>query len=468
MDNYINDDFLLETETSKVLYHNYAEGMPIFDFHGHLSSQAIVEDAHFRSITELWLDRGEYQWRAMRANGILEKYVTGEASDWEKFSKWAETVPSLFRSTLYQWLHLELKRVFGVSKVLNPDTAKEIYDQCNEIIADKHFSARNILKKFKVDVVCTANDMTDTLVWHKQSRKEKGTDLRMLPTWKPDRLFEMDNPKKFNHYIEELSASSDIVIRTYGSLLEALRSRHAYFHSQGCRMSDVSIDGFYVADYTSLDVDEAFMKIISGKMLDADEQNSLKAALLIDLCEMDYKAGWVQQYHIGVQPDLNSTMFKLLGRHRGFDGMNDRPVGVAMGKFFNRVYERGLMCRTVVYNLNPKDFDMFAVVLGCFQDGSFPGKLQLGSAWWYLNNERGIRMQLDALSHNGLLSRFIGTATDSHCFLSYVRHEYFRRVLCKIIGRDVERGELPACELERIGQMISSISYTNAKKYFNF
>ena len=463
---YIDDEFLLESPFASRLYHNHAEKMPIMDYHAHLSPQKIVTDYQFKSLTELWLQPGEYKWRAMRANGIAEKFVTGSVSDWDRFQKWAETVPRLFRNPLYHWTHLELKRVFGIDKVLNPETAREIYDECNAKLQLPEYSMRNLIKRFNVKAICTANDMTDELTYHREWNAEK-RDFEMFPTWKPDRIFELENVEKFNRYIDQLSDASDIVIRTYGSLLEALWKRHSYFHSQGCRLSDISIDTFYVEDYTSLEVNEIFLKIVNGKPLLPVEQNKLKASLLMDLCEMDYKVGWVQQYHIGVQTDINTTMYKQLGRHSGFDGMNDKNVGVAMSKFFDRVYSRGLLSHTIVYNLNAKDFEMFAVILGCFQDGTYPGKLQLGPAWWYLNNDQGMQRQLDALSSHGLLSRFVGMATDSHCVLSYCRHEYFRRFLCNLIADELNRGRLPESEMERIGQMIEDICYNNARNFFN-
>ena len=465
-DTYISEDFLLDSEYARRLYHEHAESMPVLDYHSHLDADKIVNDYRFSSIAELWLKPGEYKWRAMRADGIPEKYVTGPVSDWERFCKWSQTVSHLFRNPLYHWTHLELKRVLGIDKTLNPDTAREIFDECNEKLQSPEYSMQNLIRRFNVKAVCTANDMTDSLVSHKKWRQE-ARDFKMYPTWKPDRLFDMDNPVRFNRYIEHLSDASDVVIRTYGNLREALKKRHSYFHALGCRMSDVSIDCFYVEEYTALDIDEIFTRIISGKKLLPQEQSKLTACLLMDLCELDYKTGWTQQYHIGVQKDINTTMFKLLGHHSGFDGMNDRNVGVAMGKFFNRVFERGLLCRTIVYNLNAKDFEMFAVILGCFQDGSYPGKLQLGSAWWYLNNEQGIRRQLDALSSHGLLSHFVGMATDSHCVLSYSRHEYFRRFLCNMLGEDLEKGRLPKSEIKRLGEMVENICYNNARNFLN-
>lgn len=466
MEPFIGKDFLLYTSTAKALYHEHAEGLPIVDYHTHLDPQKIAEDYQFKSITELWLYHSPYRWRAMRTNGISEKYITGAATDWEKFQKWAQTMPYLFRNPLYHWAQLELKRVFGIDKLLSPDTAKEIFDTCGEMLKLPEFSACGMLKHFGVELVCTANDMTDSLVYHKQIRKSK-QPCKVMPTWKPDRLFELDDPAKFDHYIEELSEVSDIIIRTYAELIEALRRRHAYFHSQGCRVSDVSIDSFYVDDYAAPDVDEIFQKIIFGKKLTANEIVTLKASLLMELCELDYKAGWTQQYHIGGLVDVNTTMFKLLGRHTGFDACNDSGMAVTMGRFFNRIFERGLLCRTIVYNLNPKDFEMFAVMMGCFQDGSIPEKIQLGPAWWYLNDERGIRLHLDVLSHQSLLSRFIGMVTDSHSFISFPRHEYFRRILCNVIGEDIENGKIPASEINRIGRMVEDICYNNAKRYFN-
>lgn len=463
---YIGEDFLLESEWAKHLYHDHAAKMPILDYHSHLDPNKIVNDYHYSSITELWLKPGEYKWRAMRADGIPEKYVTGAVSDWERFYRWSQTVSHLFRNPLYYWVHLELKRVFGIDKTLNPDSAREIFDECNEKLQSPEYSMQSLIRRFNVKAICTANDMTDSLAYHIQWKKDVH-DFKLYPTWKPDRLFDMDDPVRFNRYIEQLSDASDVVIRTYGNLRMALKNRHSYFHSVGCRMSDVSIDCFYVEEYTSLDIDEIFMKIISGKKLQLHEQNKLKASILMDLCELDYKTGWIQQYHIGVQKDINTTMFKLLGHHSGFDGMNDRNVGVTMGKFFNRVFERGLLCRTIVYNLNSKDFEMFAVILGCFQDGSYPCKLQLGSAWWYLNNDQGIRRQLDALSSHSLLSHFVGMATDSHCVLSYSRHEYFRRFLCNMLGEDLTKGRLPKSEIARLGSMVEDICYNNARTFLN-
>ena len=467
MQPFIGPNFLLDTPIAQRLYHDYAEGQPIIDYHSHLSPQKIAEDYHFRSITEIWLEADPLKWRAMRANGISEKYIPGEASDWEKFQKWAETLPYLFRNPLYHWAHLELQRVFGISTPLSPDTAEEIYKQCNDKLRQPEFSARSLIRRFNVKTICTSNDICDTLVYHKQMRKEH-EPFQMLATWKPDRLFMQDKPERFCHYIQELCESSDMIIRTFDELLEALRKRHAFFHSQGCRMSDVSLDTFYITDYTAPEVDEIFQKILYGHPLPPEEQTKLKAALLMALCELDYKAGWTQQYHIGSLKDVNTTMFKVLGRHTGFDAIDDQAQASAMGRYFNRVFERGLLCRTIVYNLNPRDFEMFAVMLGCFQDGSYPGKMQLGPAWWFMEQEDGIRRQINALSRQGLLSRFVGWATDSHCFLTYTRHEYFRRILCNLLGDDITRGLIPAYEESRVGQMIREICYGNAQRYFHF
>lgn len=465
----MDENFLLQTETAQKLYHEHAAKMPIIDYHCHLVPQMVADDHKFSSITELWLGGDHYKWRAMRSNGVPEKYCTGkDTSDWEKFEKWAETVPYTFRNPLYHWTHLELKTAFGITKLLKPETAREIFDECNDKLQnDPSFTARGLMKKYNVEIVCTTDDPVDDLRFHKQYAAENGF-TRMIPAWRPDKAMAVENPVNYKAYIEKLSEVSGVAISKFQDVIDALQKRHEFFAENGCKLSDHGIEEFYAEDYTNNEINEIFNKVYGGKELTKDEILKFKSCMLVKFAEMDSDAGWTQQFHYGAIRDNNTKMFNLLGPDTGFDSIGQFNTSKAMSKFFNRLASEDKLTKTIIYNLNPADNEMVATMLGNFQDGSCPGKIQWGSGWWFLDQKRGMENQMNTLSVLGLLSRFVGMLTDSRSFLSYPRHEYFRRTLCNLLGNDIENGEVPASEMERVQQMVEDISYNNAKNYFNF
>ncbi len=469
MKQFMDENFLLQTETAQKLYHEHAAKMPIIDYHCHLVPQMVADDHKFSSITELWLGGDHYKWRAMRSNGVPEKYCTGkDTSDWEKFEKWAETVPYTFRNPLYHWTHLELKTAFGITKLLKPETAREIFDECNDKLQnDPSFTARGLMKKYNVEIVCTTDDPVDDLRFHKQYAAENGF-TRMIPAWRPDKAMAVENPVNYKAYIEKLSEVSGVAISKFQDVIDALQKRHEFFAENGCKLSDHGIEEFYAEDYTDNEINEIFNKVYGGKELTKDEILKFKSCMLVKFAEMDSDAGWTQQFHYGAIRDNNTKMFNLLGPDTGFDSIGQFNTSKAMSKFFNRLASEDKLTKTIIYNLNPADNEMVATMLGNFQDGSCPGKIQWGSGWWFLDQKRGMENQMNTLSVLGLLSRFVGMLTDSRSFLSYPRHEYFRRTLCNLLGNDIENGEVPASEMERVQQMVEDISYNNAKNYFNF
>ena len=465
----MDENFLLQTETAQKLYHEHAAKMPIIDYHCHLVPQMVADDHKFSSITELWLGGDHYKWRAMRSNGVPEKYCTGkDTSDWEKFEKWAEAVPYTFRNPLYHWTHLELKTAFGITKLLKPETAREIFDECNDKLQnDPSFTARGLMKKYNVEIVCTTDDPVDDLRFHKQYAAENGF-TRMIPAWRPDKAMAVENPVNYKAYIEKLSEVSGVAISKFQDVIDALQKRHEFFAENGCKLSDHGIEEFYAEDYTDNEINEIFNKVYGGKELTKDEILKFKSCMLVKFAEMDSDAGWTQQFHYGAIRDNNTKMFNLLGPDTGFDSIGQFNTSKAMSKFFNRLASEDKLTKTIIYNLNPADNEMVATMLGNFQDGSCPGKIQWGSGWWFLDQEDGMRKQMNALSALGLFSRFVGMLTDSRSFISYPRHEYFRRILCDVLGKDVESGRLPASEMETIHRMVRDISYNNAKAYFDF
>lgn len=469
MKDFMDKDFLLQTETAQMLYHEHASKMPIIDYHCHLIPQMVADDHKFRSLTEIWLGGDHYKWRAMRSNGVAEKYCTGtDTTDWEKFEKWAETVPYTFRNPLYGWTHLELKTAFGINKVLNPNTAREIYDECTDKLQnDPTYTARGMMRRYNVETVCTTDDPVDTLEWHKKTR-ESGFEIKMIPAWRPDKAMAVENPQNFKTYIEKLSEVSGINISKFQDVIDALQKRHDFFAENGCKLSDHGIEEFYAEDYTDAEIDTIFNKVYGGTELTHDEILKFKSAMMVIFAEMDHASGWAQQFHYGAIRDNNTKMFNLLGPDTGFDSIGQFNTAKSMSKFLNRLATNDKLTKTIIYNLNPADNEVVATMLGNFQDGTCPGKIQWGSGWWFLDQKDGMEKQMNALSLLGLLSRFVGMLTDSRSFLSYPRHEYFRRVLCNLVGRDIENGEIPVSEMDRVKQMIEDISYYNAKNYFNF
>ena len=465
---FINDDFMLQGEAARQLYHGHAEKMPIIDYHCHLSPQEIAENKQFADITELWLGGDHYKWRAMRGNGVGEEYITGKGkSSWEKFQKWAETVPYAMRNPLYHWTHLELKRVFGIDKLLKPETAREIFEECNAKLATEEFRGQALIRKFNVDVVCTTDDPADDLRWHKMIAAHPfGT--KVLPAWRPDKAMAIENPKAYNAYLQKLGETVGKDIDSYADLQEVLQRRHNYFESMGCKLSDHGMDTFYAADYKPVEIEIIFKKVLLGKEPTPREIEKFRSAFLFDQAVMDAKSGWVQQFHVGPNRNNNSRMFAAAGPDTGFDAIDDKPIAAAGHKFFDRLDSAGALAKTVLYCLNPKDNEVMTAMAYTFNDGTFPGKMQFGSAWWFLDHEAGMRRQIETLSSLGLLSRFVGMLTDSRSFISYPRHEYFRRILCDTLGANIESGRLPASEMDFIGKMVEDISYNNAKNYFAF
>ena len=469
---FINDNFMLGNETARILYREHAAKMPIIDYHCHLIPKQIAENIQFRDITQLWLVDGHagdhYKWRAMRANGVPEEYITGGTkSSWEIFEKWAETIPYTMRNPLYHWTHLELSRVFGIDKLLSPKTAREIYEECNAKLATEEFRGQALIRKFNVEVVCTTDDPADDLRWHKMIA-EKPFGTKVLPAWRPDKAMAVEDPQSYKEYLKKLGEAADKNIDSYTDLIEALQKRHDFFESMGCKLSDHGMDTFYGADYTHLEIELIFKKVLLGKAPGPKEIEKFRSAFLHDMAVMDAESGWAQQFHVGPLRNNNSKMFKLIGPDTGFDAIGDLPVAAAGHRFFDRLASEDKLAKTILYCLNPKDNEVMMAMAYTFNDGTFPGKMQFGSAWWFLDQEDGMRKQINALSSQGLLSRFVGMLTDSRSFISYPRHEYFRRILCDVIGNDVENGNLPASELDFIGKMVEDISYNNAKNYFAF
>lgn len=468
MKHFIHEDFLLETDVAKELYHQHAAPQPIIDYHCHLDPAYIANDHQFDNLGELWLESDHYKWRAMRANGINERYCTGkETSDWEKFEKWAETVPYTMRNPLYHWTHLELKTAFNVDELLNPNSAKHIFDVCSEKLRKPEFSARGLMKHYNVEAICTTDDPIDSLEHHIALQKE-GFEIKVLPTWRPDKAMAVENATEYRAYVEKLSEVSGVEINCFSDLITALRNRHDFFASVGCKLSDHGMEEPYAEDYTQSEIDAIFNKVYGGKSLSKEEIVKFKSIMLHEGAIMDWEKGWTQQFHYGVIRNNNTRLFNKVGADTGFDSMGDFTVAKNMSRFLDKLDINNKLTKTIIYNLNPKDNDLIATMIGNFQDGSMAGKMQFGSGWWFLDQKTGMEAQLNSLSNLGLLSRFVGMLTDSRSFTSYPRHEYFRRILCNLIGNDVEKGLLPASEMEFIGKMVEDISYNNAKNFFNF
>ena len=464
---FINDDFMLTNDYARELYHQSAENQPIIDYHCHLVPKMIADNYQFADLTEVWLGGDHYKWRAMRGNGVPEEFITGKADGYAKFEKWAETVPYTMRNPLYHWTHLELSRVFGVDKILKPETAREIYDECSAKLQTPEFRGQELMKKFKVEVVCTTDDPADSLEFHQQI-KDNPFGVKVLPTWRPDKAMVVEKPQQYREYIQKLSDVSGVAINNYQDLLTALQKRQDFFYEMGCRISDHGLETFYAEDFTMEEVDLIFRNTLKGIQPTQEEVLKFKSAILLDFARMDHAKGWAQQFHIGAIRDNNTRMFNLLGPDTGYDAIHDVQCAAAGHKFFNTLALEDKLTKTILYNLNPKDNEVLATMAYTFNDGTCPGKMQLGSGWWFLDQEDGMRKQMNALSALGLLSRFVGMLTDSRSFLSYPRHEYFRRILCNLLGEDLKAGKLPVSEMDFLHQMVKGISYENAKNYFNF
>jgi glucuronate isomerase len=466
MKEFLDKNFILENKTAEKLYHEHAAKMPIIDYHCHLSPEDIANNRKFENMTKIWLDGDHYKWRAMRTNGVDEKYITGDADDFTKFQKWAETVPYTMRNPLYHWTHMELQRPFGVHKILNGDSAKEIYDSCTGLLKTDAFSCQGLLKQFKVEVVCTTDDPIDSLEHHKQIAKS-GLAVKVLPTFRPDKAMAAENQQTFNAYLDKLGEASNIDISDFNSLIDAIRTRHDFFAKMGGKLSDHGLEQIYAEDFYDHEVKAIFAKIRGGNELDHQEILKFKSAMLIHFGIMDDEKGWTQQFHLGAIRNNNSRMFKTLGPDTGFDSIGDFEMARPISKFLNKLDTENQLAKTILYNLNPRDNYLIGTMIGNFNDGSVVSKVNFGTGWWFLDQKEGMEMQMNALSNLGLLSRFLGMLTDSRSFLSYPRHDYFRRILCNLLGKDVENGELPN-DPDWLGKMVENISYYNAKNFFQF
>lgn len=462
----MSEDFLLQNEFAKTLYHDYVKDLPIIDYHNHLPPKEIAQNRLFSSISEAWLAGDHYKWRAMRTLGISEKFITGGASDREKFQKWAETVPFTLRNPLYHWTHLELSRYFGITDLLDPSTADSIYDQCNEKLNDKDFGAVGLLKHMQVETVCTTDDPADDLRYHLEFSKQDHK-IGMFPAFRPDKSYALENLGSYKEYIQKLGNACSININSYETLLEALRNRIDYFHEAGCRISDHGLERLYHFDKFDKNEGQIFESALNGKNPTTDELAFFKYKTLLALCKMYHEKGWTQQFHLGALRNNSSRMLQKIGPDSGFDSVGDYSQASSLSAFLNELDTTDQLCKTVLYNLNPSDNEVFATMTGNFNDGSIKGKIQFGSGWWFLDQKDGMERQMNTLSNMGLLSCFVGMLTDSRSFLSFPRHEYFRRILCNLLGKDVAQGELPNDE-KWLGKVAQDICYYNAKAYFNF
>lgn len=465
MKTFITEEFLLKSETAKRLYHDFAQQMPIIDYHNHLIPKQIADDTVFENLTQVWLYGDHYKWRAMRTNGIDERYCTGDASDQEKFQKYAETVPYTMRNPLYHWTHLELLRYFDVDILLNKDTAAEIYEECSTKLKRPDFSTQNLLRKMKVELVGTTDDPTDSLQYHQQLGNKPSFGGLMLPTFRPDKAMAVENTPDFLAYVQKLTAVSGVQIAHFDDFLAALASRYAHFVSLGCKASDHGLEQIYAEDCTETEAKIIFKKVLDLQAITPLEILKFKSAMLLWFGQQNHAHGLVQQFHLGALRNNNQRLLAALGPDTGFDSIGDFSQARSLSKYLNKLDSTNQLAKTILYNLNPADNEMMAAMIGNFQDGTVAGKIQFGSGWWFLDQKDGMERQINALSNMGLLSQFVGMLTDSRSFLSYPRHEYFRRILCNLIGQDVENQELPN-DLPWLGKMVQDICYYNAKAYF--
>lgn len=463
---FIHEDFLLETEVSKELYHNYAKKLPIIDFHNHLPPKEISEDRVFENLTQTWLEGDHYKWRAMRAYGIDEHYITGSASDREKFMKWAETSPNTLRNPLFHWTQLELKRYFGIDELLTPETANNIYDTTKELLQSEEYSVKALLSNMNVEVACTTDDPIDNLSHHYKLLNEDSS-FKILPTFRADKLVGIHKEIEFGAYVEYLDQVSGIRITDVDSFIKAIKQRHEFFHEQGCRLSDVGLNVISWKDFTIQEVESSFKKLIQGLGLSSNEKAKFRSFLLLELGKMNYQKGWAQQLHLGPIRNNNTRFFERIGPDAGFDSIGDIPQAEGLSKFLDALDSTNQLAKTILYNVNPSQNEVFATMAGNFNDGTVKGKVQWGSAWWFLDQLDGMEKQINTLSNVGLLSCFVGMLTDSRSFMSFPRHEYFRRLLCNILGKDVEKGHLPN-DTSLLAKLVNNVCYNNAKQYFNF
>lgn len=460
---FLDENFLLNSKTAEILYHDYAKAMPIFDFHCHLSPKEIAENKRYRNITEIWLGGDHYKWRALRANGVEERFITGDASDKEKFLKWSETMPQCIGNPLYHWTHLELKRFFGIEKLLSPQTAEEIWEQSNALLQTDEFTAQGLIKRSNVKAICTTDDPVDSLEYHVAIANDTDFGVKVLPTFRPDKSFNIDK-EGFCDWLTNLADVTGMEINTVAAVKAALLQRLEYFHTVGCRISDHALDPIVFADASEAQVNAVFQKALQGEALSDVEINQYKTHIMVFLGKQYTRLNWVMQLHIGVIRNTNSRMMRRLGPDTGFDATADYMIAKPLAQFLDALEQTEELPKTILYCLNPRDYDVLATIAGSFQ-GSIPGKMQFGSGWWFNDQKDGMIRQMTTLANIGLLSRFVGMLTDSRSFLSYTRHEYFRRILCNIIGEWVENGEAPN-DIELLGTMVKNICFTNAEQYF--
>ena len=465
MKQFMDQDFLLSTDSAKSLYHTYAKNMPIVDYHCHINPQEIFEDRKFDNITQVWLGGDHYKWRQMRSNGVDEKYITGDASDREKFQKWAETLSKLIGNPLYHWSHLELQRYFGYTGYLNGDTAEEVWNLCNEKLHEASMSARNIIKQSNVTLICTTDDPADSLEWHQKIAADTSFDVKVLPAWRPDKAMNVEKPD-FASYIGKLSEVSGMEIKDFSSLKAALNNRMEFFKNQGCSVSDHALEYVMYVPADDAELEAIFAKGLAGKAISKEEELKFKTAFMLFAAKEYNRMGWVMQLHYGCKRDNNAMMFEKLGADTGFDCINNYAPSAQMADFLNALSATNEIPKTILYSLNPNDNASIGTILGCFQS-DYPGKIQQGSAWWFNDHKVGMTEQMTSLANLGCLGNFIGMLTDSRSFLSYTRHEYFRRILCELIGGWVDNGEYPD-DQKALKEIIEGISYNNAIKYFNF
>lgn len=462
---FLDENFLLATSTAETLYHEYAKKMPIFDFHCHLPPSEIAEDRKYENLSQIWLNGDHYKWRAMRTNGIHESMITGNATDVDKFDAWAGTVPYTIGNPLYHWTHMELQRYFGINDLLSPKTARYVFSKTMNALQQDDFSVKSLLSKSNVKVVCTTDDPCDSLNNHIQIKKDGDLDTKVLPTFRPDKALSFESSIELNKYLEKLSSVSGIKITDYDSYLDALKNRHDFFNSVGCRISDHALVLPVYEESDAGEPDRLFKKVINGDSLESIDIAKLKTAVLQELGRMNHKAGWTMQIHYGALRNNNSRLFKAIGPDSGFDSIADGTAAAPLARFLDSLDKKDELPKTIIYNLNPVDNYTIGTMIGNFQDGSIPGKIQFGSGWWFNDQKEGMEVQMSSLANLGLLSRFVGMLTDSRSFLSFPRHEYFRRILCNLIGDWVEKGEAPE-DYNLLGKMVEDISYNNAVNYF--
>lgn len=461
---FIHDDFMLQNAAARKLYHSSAADQPIIDYHNHLPPADIASNRKFANLFEIWLEGDHYKWRAMRSNGIPESLCTGEADPYEKFEAFAATVPHTLRNPLYHWTHLELKRYFGIDTLLGPETARQIWDQTCAQLADDSFSTRSILKRFNITALCTTDDPADSLEHHKAIADDPDFDIQVLPAFRPDKAMNVHAPAMFNEWIARLEESTDESVRSLSSLLECLEKRHDYFHSLGARVSDHGLSYCYSEDCTESEAAAIFEKARSGSAATPEEHEKFASYLMHFFGVLDAEKGWTKQLHLGAMRNNNTRKFKSLGADTGFDSIGDWPQAQKLTRYLDKLDSIDKLPRMILYNLNPNDNYVFGTMLGNFMDGSIAGKIQLGSGWWFLDQKEGMEWQINTLSNLGLLSRFVGMLTDSRSFMSFPRHEYFRRILCNLIGRDIESGEVPD-DLSLTGPLVENICYHNARSF---